>query len=500
MSGRNLVKRGLLGAGALLAAGVASAPVNAQLLRDVEIENFLDDNVRPIYRAAGLPADNIKILIVGDNAPNAFAGGLTTGITTGLIVAADNPNQIKGVMAHEAGHILGGHTARSDEAISAATRPILLSLVLAAGAIAAGAPEAGIGLLGLGQNVALANYLTYSRSQESAADQAAVTVLDKMGQSSEGLLEFFGKLRNNQLLTSRRINPYLQSHPLANQRITALEERVRSSPHSGVRDTEEEIFRLQMIQAKIRGFLQEAHVTLRQYPVSDTSKPARYARAVAYYRAADIDRASKEIDALLVEEPENAFFHELKGQMLFEFGRVREAIAPHRRSVDLLPNEALLKINLGRALLAVEEPTSLTAAVNELKGALLLEPDNSFGWFELARAYGGLEQEPLADLAMAESRYHVGDKVEANRFARRALQRLAKNTPEARQAGDIIAATSGENAPRVRGGRRPSPDNLPRSPDETGESEAPKDETPEAPDPAPSEPEPDQPQPVPDPS
>ncbi len=495
MLARHPIRRAILGLAALAGANTATISAQAQLLRDVEIENYLDDNVRPIYRAAGLPADNIKILIVGDNSPNAFAGGLTTGITTGLIVAADTPNQINGVMAHEAGHILGGHTARSDEAISAATRPILLSLVLAAGAIAAGAPEAGIGLLGLGQNVALANYLTYSRSQESAADQAAVTVLDKMGQSSVGLLEFFGKLRNNQLLTNRRINPYLQSHPLANQRITALEERVRSSPYSGVRDSEEEIFRLRMIQAKIKGFLQEAHVTLRQYPVSDVSKPARYARAVAYYRAADIDRAGREIDSLLAEEPDNPFFHELKGQMLFEFGRVREAIAPHRRSVELMPNKALLKINLGRALLAVEEPDSLRLAAEELKSALLLEPDNSFGWFELARAYGGLGQEPLADLATAESRYHVGDKVAANRFARRALQRLPKNTPEWRQASDVIAATSGDNAPRVRGARRPSPDTLPPSPDDDSEPETPQSEAP-----APTEPEPSRPQQVPDPS
>ena len=434
------VTRKLIGVvlSALTVVGAADAQT---LLRDQEIEDFLDDYSRPIFRAAKLPADGIDILLIGDPTPNAFAGGLTMGIHTGLITAADTPNQIEGVIAHEAGHIAGGHTARSDEALSAASRPMLLSLVLAAGAVAAGAPQAGIGILGLGQTIGVANITKYSRGQESASDQAAVTYLDELGHSSKGLIEFFSKLRNYQIITGRRVNPYLQSHPLANARITALTERASRSPYYDVKDSEEEIYRLNMIQAKINGFLQEAHYTLRQYPLSDQSDPAHYARAVAYYRSSDLEKALPEIETLIELYPDNPFFHELKGQMLFEFGRIAASIGPHRRSVELAPNSSLLRVNLGRAILATEDPALMEEAISELKIALDLEKDNAFGWFELSRAYGLAGDEPRAFLATAESKYHAGDRAAANQFAKRALVALPKSSAEWRQAMDIVLAT-----------------------------------------------------------
>jgi predicted Zn-dependent protease len=237
----------------------------------------------------------------------------------------------------------------------------------------------------------------------------------------------------------------LQSHPLAVQRVTALEERARSSPYFDVKDSPEEIERLRLIQAKIRGFLQDVNSTLRQYPLKDQSDAAHYARAVAYYRSADIDKALTEIEKLLAAYPDNPYYNELKGQMLFEYGRIAEAIEPHRRSVELAPGKALLLINHGRALAATDEPAMINEAVKRLKAALLLEPDNSFGWFELARAYGALENEPFADLAMAEARYHEGAKPEAAQFASRARSKLKKGTPEWRQATDIIVAVVGSD-------------------------------------------------------
>ncbi len=455
------IRKTLLSITAVVLAPALATPASAQqLLRDAEIEEFLDDYSRPVFNAAGLKAENIDILLLA-GPPNAFAGGQTMGIFTGLITTADTPNQIEGVIAHEAGHILGGHTARRDEAFSAASRPVILSLVLAAGAIAAGAPEAGIGLLGLGQNIGLANALKYSRGQEASADQSAVTTLDNLGHSSKGLIEFFAKLRNFQVITGRRVNPYLQTHPLANARITALTERVTKSPYYDNDDSPEEIHRLRMIQAKIHGFLEEAHVTLRLYPATDESEPARYARAVAYYRAADIDKALKEIDWLLERHPENQYFHELKGQMLFEFGRVKDAVAPHQKSVELDPTEALFRINLGRALIALEDKSRMQEAVNELRSALLVERNNSFAWFELARAYGALENEPMANLATAESRYHAGAGAAAVPFARRAMARLPQGSPEWRQAADILFSISGDSslapAPAPEQQRQPSP-------------------------------------------
>ncbi|MEM9494736.1 MAG: M48 family metalloprotease [Pseudomonadota bacterium] len=442
---KRALKRSLLIALTAVSLAVQTTLSHAQgisILRDAEIEKFIEDYTFPILESAGINPDAVDLYLVGDQSPNAFvAGGLNMFIHSGLITLADTPNQIEGVIAHETGHMTGGHIARSDDVAAAASTPMLLSLVLAAGAVAAGAPEAGIGLLGLGQNIGLANYLSYSRGQESSADQAALTFLEAQGHSGKGLIEFFAKLRNTQLITGRRYNPYLQTHPLANQRITALSERASRSEFFDVADPPEEIERLNLIKAKIRGFLQDTHATLRQYPLSDQSDAAHYARAVAYYRGSELEKAQREITTLTEKYPDNPYYHELEGQMLFEFGRLAESIGPHRRSVTLAPDEPLFRINLGRALIATEEPAAYEEAVVEIKRALLLEPDNGFGWFEIARAYGGLGNDAMADLATAESRYHSGAKGEANRFARRALAGLSKGTPEWRQAVDVIYAT-----------------------------------------------------------
>ena len=442
------LRKGLLS----LAAGVLAMGANlaqAQgipLLRDAEMEQFLDDHSRPILEAAGIDPDSIHILIVNDGRFNAFAGGRYMGINTGLITTTETPAQMEAVIAHEAGHLAGGHTARSDEAIANATRPMLLSLALAAGAIAAGAPDAGLGILSLGQTVGVANYLRYSRGQESAADQAAITYLDSIGHTSKGALEVWRRMRNSQIIRGDRINPYMQTHPLANDRLAALQSRVEASPYYDVEDSPESIARMRLIQAKIRGFLHDPNDTLRYYPLTDQSDPAHYARAVAYFRNSQIDKALSEVRTLTAAYPDNPYYHELEGQILFEYGRVNEAVGPHQRSVQLLPNNALLRINLGRALLATNEPIQVEESVKELKRALLLEQDNSFGWFELARAYSALGDDTMANLATAESRYHAGAKPDANQFARRAMARLKRGTPEWRQAADIVLATQPEGA------------------------------------------------------
>lgn len=459
---------------AALAAPVFALSGGAQaqgisLLRDAEIEKFLDDYSRPVFAAAGLAPESIKILVVNDGSFNAFAGGRYMGVNTGLLTTAETPNQVEAVIAHEAGHLAGGHTARTGDALAAASRPIILGLLLGAAAIAAGAPDAGLGILTLGQTVGQANFLKYSRGQEATADQASITYLNKLGHSSRGAVEIWRKLRNNQIIRGRAINPYFVTHPLANARLTALQTRVEESPFRDVKDPPEEIERLKYIQAKIYGFLHDPNTALRKYPLTDQSGPAHYARAVAYFRVAKIDQALSEIRTLTALTPDNPYFHELEGQMLFEFGRTNDAIEPHKTAIRLLPDNALLRINLGRALLASNEPALIEESTAEFKRALLLESDNSFGWFELARAYGALDREPLALLATAESRYHVGAKADANRFARRAMTGLSRGTPEWRQATDIILATQPEGQAQAlpTGVEPPAPREPTPAPEET---------------------------------
>ena len=468
-----------IGLSALAAiTAVASSIANAQgisLLRDAEIEEFLADYSHPIFDAAGLPKDSIEILLVNDLSFNAFAGGRYMGVNAGLLTFADTPNQIEAVIAHEAGHLAGGHSARTQDAISSASRPILLGLILAAGAIAAGAPDAGIGLLGLGQTIGTANFLKYSRGQESSADSASITYLNKLGKSSKGALEVWRRQRNNQIIRGREINPYFVTHPLANARLNALKTRAEASPYFDVADPPEEIYRLQMIQAKIWGFLHEPKDVLTRYPVEDESDQARYARAVAYYRTAKLDEALEEVTSLTTAYEDNPFYHELHGQMLFESGHANDAIGPQRRAVELMPNNALLRISLGRSLLGTENEPERQEAISEFKKAMFLERSNSFGWFELARAYSADGNEPMAMLATAESRYYGGSHPTANSFARRAMAHLRYGTTEWRQAADIILATTPEGQNPNLPNARPAPDarKAPPAPQEPKPQEVP---------------------------
>ena len=467
---------------ALAALVTAAAPVAAEAqgistLRDAEIEQWLEDYSRPIFAAAGLNPKSIEIIIVNDPTFNAFAGGRYMGVNSGLFTFAKTPNEIEGVIAHEAGHLAGNHGARSAEAMANAGTPMILGLLLAGAAIAAGAPEAGIGLLGLGQNIAIKDYLVYSRSQEATADQSSITYLDRLGKSTKGAMDIWGRMRNYQIITGQRINPFLQSHPLANERFSALQTRAMESPYFNVQDSPEEIQRLQLIQAKIKGFLHDPLQTLRDYPLSDQSDPAHYARAVAYYRHSEIDKALEEVRKLTTAHPNNAYFNELEGQILFEYGRTNESIAPHRKSVELIPDNALMRINLARALIASNEPDLIAEATMHLKRAVAEEKDNGFAWYELARAYAEQGETAKADLATAESRFQSGAQGDANHFARRALPGLERGTAEWRQAMDIILATQpADGAPPL-----PSAEPAPAPAPEKREPEEKK--TPDVPDP-----------------
>ncbi|MEM7739279.1 MAG: M48 family metalloprotease [Pseudomonadota bacterium] len=445
---RKMILIALVGVLCPLWAGPSAAQV---LLRDAEIEAWIDSLSFPVFEAAGLRPEGVNIYLIGDPTPNAAAGGMNMLIHTGLITLADSPNQVEGVIAHEAGHIAGGHSVRTAEAIAAASRPAMLSLVLGAALLAVGAPpELGISAIGAGQQIGQSSFLSFSRGQESAADQAAVNYLEAIGSSSQGLVQFFDKLQNRQLITANQPIPYLQTHPLALQRSSVIRSRASESEYWAVEDTPEEIFELNMIQAKIVGFMNEPFVTQRLYPLSDQSDPARYARAVAHYRASNLDAASREIDHLIAKYPDNPYFHELKGQMLFEHGRPIEAIDPHRRSTELAPQFALLKVNLGRALVATEDQDHVREAIDILNEALRMEQNNAFAWTELARAHALEGDNSLAALAQAEAYYHYGNSREALRFAVRARNDLKPGTPEHQQALDIIVATADQAQQRRR--------------------------------------------------
>lgn len=424
-----------------VAASAQSAGIN--LIRDTEVEETLHADSDPIFRAAGLNPKDVNILLVGDKELNAFTvNGQVIGINTGLIIEAATPNQLEGVIAHETGHAAGGHSVRSGDMNRAAMQPFLLSLGLGILAAAAGAPDAGIALIGSSQYFGALGALTYSRAQEAAADQAAVTYLERAGMSSRGLVEFFENFRYEEVFSEARRFPYFQSHPISGERIELLRRRAEEQSHFKDTDSAADQFRHDVMKAKLAAFINPPQQTFIKYTEKDKSYPARYARAIAYYKALETDRAITAIDGLIADYPDNPYLWELKGQVYFESGKSRDAEAAHRRSVELKPSAPLLQINLAQAIIAQNDPKRADEAIGVLQKALAFEADNAFAWRLMAQAYDAKGEGGEARLASAEERFAVGDLTQARIFALRARQLLTKDTPQWRRATDIVLVSN----------------------------------------------------------
>lgn len=435
-----------------------AAPAFAQsLLRDTEIEETMRDYTTPILRAAGLSPSSVDLYLVNDPSLNAFVTrGQNIFLHSGIILQSDTPNQLKGVIAHEAGHIAGGHIVRSDYGNRSAYGAMLIAAGIGIAAILAGEGQAGALVLGGSQQFGQIEALAYSRVNESAADQYAAQYMDATGQSGQGLIDFFDRFRAQEVLSNARRYPYFRGHPLSSDRIDALRERVEESAHTHVKDTDDEQHRLEMAKAKLRGFLEGPQVVFSKYPPADQSKPARYARSVAHYRAADLRNAIREIDSLITEEPRNPYFHELKAQILYESGQREKAIEPARTALELKPDSPLLEVALAQSLLETSDTSNINEAVALLKSALTTEKGNSYAWYTLSRAYGELGQDALAKYAVAEQAYAVGDLQRARSFAQRAQEDLLRGDPQWRRASDIIVVSDAQLA-KKRGRRGPKP-------------------------------------------
>lgn len=460
----------------MLALTCAFLPVmnaSAQsLLRDTEIEETLEEFTVPILRAAGLSPRSVDLYIVNDNSLNAFVTrGQNIFLHSGLILEAQNPNELKGVIAHEAGHIVGGHIVRSDYGNRSAYGSMLIAAGLGIAAILAGEGGAGALILGGSTQFGTLEVLAYSRINESSADQYAMNFMEATGQSGQGLIAFFEKFRAQEVLSQARRYPYFRSHPLSSNRIDALRERVEESPYTDVLDSPDDQHDHEMMKAKLRGFLEGPQIVFSRYPLSDQSQYARYARSVAYFRSADLRAAIKEIDSLINEEPENPYFHELKAQILYESGQREDALPSARRALELKPDAPLLKIALAQSLLETRETVQVQEAVDLIKSALQYERDNSYGWYLLSTAYGQQGNDALAKYASAERFYAIGDIQRARSFAKRAQEDLARDQPQWRRASDIIVVADAQLANTRSRSRGPKPLTVTTS--QTGERSTP---------------------------
>jgi len=442
----------------LTAVAVATAPMAAlaqenkgpPVLRDTETEQLLREYTRPILRAAGLEKQNIQMVIINQSVFNAFvADGRRIFVNYGAIMQSETPNQIIGVMAHETGHLAGGHLAKMREQMAAAQTQMIIAMLLGAGAMVAGAKSGGSGggLTNAGAAMFSApgemirrNLLSYVRQQEENADKAGVKFLTATGQSARGMYETFKRFTDESLFAARGTDPYVMSHPMPAQRVTALEELARSSPYWDKKDDPALQLRHDMARAKISAFMERQETVYRRYPLSNNSLPARYAHAISTYLHGDLRSALSQIDALIQQQPNNPYFYEVRGQALLEGGKPQEAIAPLRRAVQLSNNAPLIEMLLGQALVATGNNAYTDEAISILRAAVARETEAPLGYTQLAMAYGRKGDYAQADLASAQSAFLRGDNKTARDLASRAKTRFAIGTPGWVKADDIVSA------------------------------------------------------------
>ena len=442
MCGRSWLQKCVTAALLALMVMTAALPAKAQrglkVIRDVEIEGLLHDITNPVLDAAGISRGAVNLYIVQDKNLNAFvAGGLNLFVNTGLLMRTEHAGQLAGVIAHEVGHIAGGHLTRVSGAQRRAVGEVILSTVLGAAAAVAGAPALGTAIIAGGQTVAQSDFLAFSRSQEQAADQAGVSYLRRIGVSSAGLAEFFHILDEQSLLSAARQNPYLRSHPLTRDRIRFVEGQVEQENREGRGYPPDWTERHARMVAKLEAFLDDPRRVLQK--ATGDSLTDRYKRAIALYRLPDLNEAVAEIDGLIAEHPNDPHFHELKGQMLFENGRVNAAVQPYRNALRLEP-AALFQIGLARALMESGGGESGREAIGHLQAAVRDEPDNAGAWRLLGIAQGRAGDEADASLSLAEWALLTGKREDAKLHARRAENQIGPNDPGWLQLQDILRA------------------------------------------------------------
>jgi predicted Zn-dependent protease len=408
------------------------------VIRDVEIENTLKSYGEPIWLAAGLNPSSIRVVIVNDSALNAFvAGGMNIFFHTGLLQSTTNAAQLIGVLAHESGHIAGGHLIRGTIAMKEASMQAILSMVVGtAAAVLSGNPSAGAAVMTGGQSVAQRSILSFSRMQESSADAAGMRFLDTAKLTSKGLLEFLQKLSGQELLPLDRQSEYTRTHPLTQDRIDAVREHVDNSPCSDRNPSAEMEEKHRRMQAKLLGFLKPDAALLR-YGEKDARVSARYARAIAYYRKGNVDKSLELLNQLLREEPKNPYFYEVVGQILFENARVNEAIPFYEKAVQLLPSAGLIQAAYGHALLETQDASKLDQAIQHLNESLVTEARESSSWRLLATAWGRKQNDGMVAYCLAEEALTNNDGGSAHKWADRALKLLPKGSPYALRAQDI---------------------------------------------------------------
>ena len=423
---------------------VASNPAQAATIRDAEIEHTIRSYASPLLTANGLEPSDVTFHIVKDDSVNAFVtGGQNIFLTTGMLMAAAHPGQVIGVLSHELGHITGGHLARLSSAFGQRRKQALIGRVIgvAMGILAKDA-RVVTATSAKAQDIARKSLHKYTRSQEQAADQAAINTLDHNRMSARGLLEFLELLQNQELLVRSRQDPYLISHPLTSSRIAFVRNHIAGSSFSNTPIPERLNSIHKRLLAKLRGFINPPARTLYLYKPEDQAIGPRYGRAIAFYRNSQFVEAIKLINGLIKELPNDTFFHELKGQILFENGKLTDALRSYERAVTLRPSEPLLRVGLAHVQIELNQPNLINSAIQNLEQALRYDRLMPLTWRLAAIAYGREDRLGLSALMSAEYNTLIGRHSDARGQAKRAMRLLPEKSPNWLRAQEISNSSS----------------------------------------------------------
>lgn len=430
----------LLAAAFLLCVSAAPASA-ANLIRDAEIEQTLRSYVDPILISANLNPSHVRIFVVDDPAINAFvAGGMNIFINTGLILATTKPSMLLGVLAHETGHISGAHLSQMAEKTDRATLGSVLGAVLGAAMIAGGAGEAGVGVLAGSQTMSLRNFLSDIRGNEEQADQAALKYLDANDLSASGMLEMFEVLRRKQSSMDRSVDPYLQTHPLTKNRIAVVRSYLARSvlPTDSLPEAYET--RHARLLARLRAFTWKPEQTFLFYPETDTSFAAKYARAIATYKMGKFPEAREKLQEMIHEYDTDPFLYDTLAQFTYESGYPKAAAISYKKALEFYPDSPLILTDLARSLIVIDEPAYLREALGYLEKATRLDDSNKDSWRLLATAYGKLNNNGMAYVALAQEAALKGETRNAIAYADNAIASLPHTSPGIMLARDIKAA------------------------------------------------------------
>jgi predicted Zn-dependent protease len=436
---------------AMLGTAAPAAAQGLPLIRDTEIENLLSDYAKPIFRSAGLGSGRIRMRIVQNEAFNAFVlDGRNVFVHTGTLMQAQSPNEVIGVIAHETGHISGGHMAALRARIAKDQTRALLAQLLGIGLMVAGGVtgggsaselgSAGQGIMFGGNEIVMRSLLAERRQQESAADQAGLSFLNATKQSGRGMLETFERFAQQEYISDAHKDAFARSHPLSTDRLARLRTLVEQSPYFAAKDAPQLQLRHDLMRAKLSGYLERPQVVYNRYPETDNSLPARYARAIARFfqgGPGGLEGALAEVDSLLRERPDFAYFWEVKGDLLMRSGKMREAIPSLRQALKLDPDATLIGVQLASALQADDSPATINESVALLRKSLV-DDENSRAYRLLATSYYKQGKRPEADAMIAQAYFLEGDLKQAQIFAKRAHTQLRSGSPEWLKNDDII--------------------------------------------------------------